>query len=220
MSCWRCISLSSVIVFLLVALLLDLSFALAVLLGPLLNANAQNSGILFTSTQIAYDQTGAVATGEALAITIQFKPWNFNLNYGDLIYVRLPRFSTSTYIQGTEGGSAGNNIAMDSVQLGPSTIWKGSWTEGTWCAGCSNPYNASLLTLQLRDMNAVSRRTLHTVTVYKENKIKAYCGHPMNSEKIMIGTNATGTDQYILNGPNLPHALFDLRQHGKESRVS
>mmetsp|Transcript_2728 Transcript_2728/g.5002 ORF Transcript_2728/g.5002 Transcript_2728/m.5002 type:complete len:448 (-) Transcript_2728:43-1386(-) len=155
------------------------------------------SEYLFKSTQIAYDQTGAVATGEALAITFAFKPWNFNLTFGDLIYVRMPRFSTSTYAQGSDGGSAGSNIAMGSVQLGPSTIWKASWTEGTWCAGCSNPYNSSLLTLQLRDVNAIVRRTLHTVTVYKSNGIKAYCGHPMNSQKIMIGTNASGTDQYM-----------------------
>ena len=65
------------------------------------------------------------------------------------------------------------------------------------CAGCSNPYNSSMLTLQLRDLNAISPRTMHTVTIYKSNKIKAYCGHPTNSKKLMIGTNATGTVKWM-----------------------
>lgn len=81
---------------------------------------------------MALDQTGAVNTKDPLELTFAFKPWNFNLTFGDQIYVRLPRFSRSTYTQGVEGGSVGGHIAMTQVELSPSTTWKGQWTEGTW----------------------------------------------------------------------------------------
>jgi len=95
---------------------------------------ALSASYLFKDTTLAFDQTGAVDVKTPLEITIQFRPWNFNLTAADLIYVRLPRFSTSTYTQGVEGGTGGANIALGNVELSPSTYWYGQWTEGSWCA--------------------------------------------------------------------------------------
>jgi hypothetical protein len=151
----------------------------------------------FTSTSIAYDQTGSVTLGDALDITFSFQATTANpLQAGDEVYFRMPRFSTSTYRMGTEGGAAGANIAMGDVELGPSTEWEASWTEGSWCAGCDNPYNASLVTLKVKDVNAIDGDGLQRVTLFKSNGIKAYCGSKANWPKLFVGTNLTGTTQW------------------------
>ncbi len=145
--------------------------------------------VLFKQTSISYDQTGSVTTGDVLELTLSFQPWQVNVTAGDLVYFRLPRFSTSTYRMGTEGGAAGGNVAA--LELSPSTVFTGTWTEGTWCASCDNPYNASLITLQVRDLNAFVDNTLQVVRVFKSNGIRAYCGSPTNWDKLMIGTNSS-----------------------------
>ena len=139
-----------------------------------------------------------VTVGDALEISIAFQPWARNLTYGDIVYVKMPRFTTSTLKQGVEGGSPGANIPMDQVELAPSMYWKGSWTEGSWCAGCADPFAGSLLALQVMRINGnLTFHDLHTVTVFKSNGIKAFCGQAMNSAKLRIGTNATGSLEWM-----------------------
>jgi len=121
-----------------------------------------------------------------------------NLTYGDMIYIKMPRFTTSTLKQGVDGGSNGANIPMDQVELAPSMYWKGSWTEGTWCAGCEDPFADSMLSLQVMRINGnLTWRDLHTVTVFKSNNIKAFCGQAMNSNKLRIGTNSSGSTVWM-----------------------
>ena len=97
-----------------------------------------------------------------------------------------------------EGGSPGENIAIDQVELAPSMYWKASWTEGTWCAGCSNPYSGSMLSLQVMRINGnLTRHDKHTVTIFKSNGIKAFCGHSLNSGLLKIGTNSSGSMEWM-----------------------
>ncbi|GMI56857.1 hypothetical protein ScalyP_jg2748 [Parmales sp. scaly parma] len=156
------------------------------------------SPALFKQTSVAYDQTGSVTVGDALEISVAFQPWSKNLTYGDMVFVQLPRFSTSSLKQGVEGGSPGENIAIDQVELAPSMYWKASWTEGTWCAGCSNPYSGSMLSLQVMRINGnLTRHDKHTVTIFKSNGIKAFCGHSLNSGLLKIGTNSSGSMEWM-----------------------
>jgi hypothetical protein len=49
-----------------------------------------------------------------------------------------------------------------------------------------------MITLQRRDLNAIVDNTLHVVTIFKSNRIKAYCGAAANWNQLKIATNATG----------------------------
>jgi hypothetical protein len=56
-----------------------------------------------------------------------------------------------------------------------------------------------MLTFQVRQLNIPPqpiRREIHTITIFKSNGIKAYCGQAANSAAIQLGTNASGTIQW------------------------
>ena len=150
------------------------------------------SAALMTETSVAFSSS---KTNQDLQISIAFRPSSHHLSVGDKVYLYLPHFTRSSYVQGKEGGAPGLDLAFGTLELYPSIFWTGQWSEGGFCGSCSNPFSTSLITIELRTLEAISPSSLHSIVIDASNGIMAYCGHSTNSSGILIGTDASGSIQ-------------------------